>query len=109
MKKGYHLVIKFRIFNLPSSRNQSCGDYIDIHQSGSEKKLIGRYCASNNPGTVKIESNEATIQLHSFRDSVFTRNSGFRATYHAVGKTLCLIPFSDVLLVLSQLLLCLSL
>eukprot|EP00794_Sanderia_malayensis_P019060 gene19060-20974_t len=86
LSRGYHIVIRFEYFQLRHSEdNQRCMDYVDV-LSGRENMLIGRYCGSNNPGTIKIDSNKAVIKFHASDRNAYATRAGFRASYTAQGK-----------------------
>ena len=48
--------------------------------------FIGRYCDRLNPGTLTLDSNKASIRLHSSEKPYLSSPSGFQATYTAEGN-----------------------
>lgn len=93
---GYRIVINFHSFSLRSyDPAKECTDYLDILENGKGKDTTfkGRYCGSHNPGEIRLDSNEATIHLHTAKGPYQRFAAGFSASYRAEGKSLLILTF----------------
>ena len=89
LPEGYHIVIRFHSFGLRlSDPTRECADYLDIMENGKETTFKGRYCGSQSPGEVRLQSNEATLHLHTTNALLESTAPGFSASYFAEGEFL---------------------
>ncbi|XP_047128449.1 bone morphogenetic protein 1 homolog isoform X1 [Hydra vulgaris] len=64
---GMQTKIEFGFFSLRELDNEEgCLDYVEIHKDlGTAESFVGRFCGSNNPGKLVINSERVKIHFHA--------------------------------------------
>ena len=66
-QRGMQIEVEFRFFSLRElDSEEGCLDYVEIHQDhGIAERFVGRFCGSNNPGKLIINSERVKIHFHA--------------------------------------------
>lgn len=89
--RGYKIKVEFLFFSLRElDEQEGCLDYIEIHEGdGSTEKFLGRYCGSNNPGTVISNVKRMKIHFHASKERDLGWYMGFQAEVDVIDIDEC--------------------